>query len=186
MKILIINYEFPPIGGGGGKANLNLLKEYAKTSELEVDVLTSFHQPSIKIEDFSDNIKIYRIGIHKKKMHYWRKIEVIEWIWKAGKFYKKMINNKKYDLIHSFFGFPSGWLCYRTRKKMPYVISLRGSDVPGLNSRLAIDYKILGPVFKNIWKNSLAIIACSNGLKKRALRFFPDISIDVIPNGVDT
>ena len=25
LKILMLNYEFPPIGGGGGKAHLNLL-----------------------------------------------------------------------------------------------------------------------------------------------------------------
>lgn len=186
MRILIVNYELPPIGGGGGKACLNLLEEYAKASDLEFDVLTSFHKPGINIEKFSDNIKIYRIGVRKKKLHYWRKIEVLEWLWKANRYYKKMIRLKKYDLIHAFFGFPSGWLCYKSRNQIPYIISLRGSDVPGLNSRLAIDYKILGPLFKNIWKNSCATITCSNGLKERALQFLPNVKIDVIPNGIDT
>jgi hypothetical protein len=37
----MLNYEFPPIGGGAGNAHLYLLKEYSRHSELKVDVLTS-------------------------------------------------------------------------------------------------------------------------------------------------
>ncbi len=29
MKLLMLNYEFPPIGGGGGQAHASLLKEFA-------------------------------------------------------------------------------------------------------------------------------------------------------------
>ena len=32
------------------------------------------------------------------------------------------------------------------------------SDVPGLHARLVIDYKILGPVFKMIWKRKPDLI----------------------------
>jgi glycosyltransferase involved in cell wall biosynthesis len=68
---------------------------------------------------------------------------------------------------------------------MPYIISLRGSDVPGEHARLKLDYKVLGPVFRAIWKNAAVLVACSQGLKERALRFMPSASIEVIPNGVD-
>ena len=37
----MLNYEFPPIGGGAGNAHLALLKEYARVSDLKIDVLTS-------------------------------------------------------------------------------------------------------------------------------------------------
>jgi glycosyltransferase involved in cell wall biosynthesis len=89
-------------------------------------------------------------------------------------------------LVHAFFGFPTGWLCYRAAGRLPYVLSLRGSDVPGANARLKLDYKILGPlVFKPIWKKASALVACSEGLKARALQFLPSAQVDVIPNGVD-
>ena len=39
MKILIVNYEFPPLGGGGGIATFDLALEWAKVAQ--VDVLTS-------------------------------------------------------------------------------------------------------------------------------------------------
>ncbi len=181
----MLNYEFPPIGGGGGKAHLSLLRQYAGNSELKVDVLTSAPKPGFFKENFSENITIYKVGVHKKNLHFWRKIEVIEWLFKAKLHYRRMLRSTNYDLVHAFFGFPTGWLCYRTAKKLPYIISLRGSDVPGRHARLKVDYKLCGPVFRAIWKKATALVACSEGLKNRALRFLPSVAIDVIPNGVE-
>jgi glycosyltransferase involved in cell wall biosynthesis len=186
MKILMLNYEFPPIGGGGGQAHLALLRQYAGRGELQVDVLTSAPRPGLVIERFSGNIAIRRVGIDKKDLHLWRRLEVIQWLAKARPQYRRMLAEKDYDLIHVFFGFPTGWLCYRDAKRPPYVVSLRGSDVPGANARLKLDYMLLGPlVFKPIWRRAAALVACSEGLKSRALKFLPSVGIEVIPNGVD-
>ena len=34
MKLLFINYEFPPLGGGGGKQSMYLAREYAKKNDV--------------------------------------------------------------------------------------------------------------------------------------------------------
>ncbi|MBN1506193.1 MAG: glycosyltransferase family 4 protein [Sedimentisphaerales bacterium] len=186
MKILMLNYEFPPIGGGGGQAHLALLQQYAGRGDLEVEVLTSAARPGLVVEQFSGNVTIRRVGIPKKDLHLWRRSEVIAWLAKAGSQYRRMLKDKSYDLVHAFFGFPTGWLCYRNRQNPPYVVSLRGSDVPGANARLQLEYKLLGPlVFKPIWRRAAALVACSEGLKSRALKFLPSAEITVIPNGVD-
>jgi L-malate glycosyltransferase len=186
MKILMLNYEFPPIGGGGGQAHQALLQRYAGRPDLDVDVLTSSPRPGIVVEQMAANVLIFKVGIHKKHLHLWRRREVVEWLLKAGACYRALIKRGDYDLVHAFFGFPTGWLCYRTAKRMPYIISLRGSDVPGANARLQLEYKILGPlVFKPIWKKASALVACSEGLRARALRFLPSADIEVITNGVD-
>jgi len=185
MKILMLNYEFPPIGGGAAKANLCLLRQFAGRNDLRVDMLTSAPEPGFVSEKFSENITIHKVGIHKKHLHFWRRAEVIEWLVKAGFYYRRLLRKNDYDLAHAFFGFPTGWLCYRKAGKLPYIISLRGSDVPGQHVRLQLDYKILAPVFSAIWKKASALVACSEGLKERALRFIPSVSIDVIPNGVE-
>ena len=181
----MLNYEFPPIGGGAANANLCLLKEYAGNADLRVDVLTSGAEPGFSEEKFAENITIYRVGLHKKNLHLWRRIEVIEWLLKARGHYRRLVRENSYDLAHAFFGFPTGYLCQGGFGSLPYIISLRGSDVPGSNARLQFDYKILGPVFKRIWKNAATLVACSSGLRERALSFLPSVSIDVIPNGVD-
>jgi len=182
----MLNFEFPPIGGGAGYALLAILKQYANRNDMMVDVLTSAPQPGTFTEKFSDNITIYKVGLHKKNLHFWRKTEVIEWLFKAKFYYRKLLCENDYDLIHAFFGFPTAYLCYRSADKLPYIISLRGSDVPGQHTRLKLDYKILGPLlFKPIWRKAALLVACSEGLKERALRFLSDVSISVIPNGVD-
>jgi len=185
MKILMLNYEFPPIGGGAANAHLRLLTQYAHNTDLRVDVLTSAPKPGVVSEQFSENIAIHKVGIHKKDLHFWRKVEVIEWLVRAKSHYRRLLRQDGYDLVHAFSGFPTGWLCYRAKGGPPYIISLRGSDVPGRHARLQLEYKILAPVFRRIWRNAAALVACSEGLKDRALRFLPSVSIDVIPNGVE-
>lgn len=182
----MLNYEFPPIGGGAANAHLCLLMQYAYNNSLKIDVLTSAPKPGLIKENFADNITIYKVGIHKKQLHYWRKIEVLEWLFKAGFHYRKLLRKNDYDFAHAFSGFPTGWLPYRRSRKLPYIISLRGSDVPGEHARLKLDYKILAPAFKAIWKKASILVANSEGLKNRALKFMPSAKIDVIPNGVDT
>ena len=184
--LLILNFEFPPIGGGAANANYYLLKEYANNDQLKIDVLTSAPKPGFFKETFSKNITIYKVGLHKKNLHYWRKIEVIEWLLKAGFYYRRMLRRTGYDLVHAFFGFPTGWLCYKTAGMLPYIISLRGSDVPGYNIRLGLDYKLTAGLFRRIWSSAAMVVANSSGLRNLALQFMPSLDITVIPNGIDT
>jgi glycosyltransferase involved in cell wall biosynthesis len=185
LNLLMLNYEFPPIGGGAANAHLAILKQYVQNPDLKIDVLTSAPKRGFYKSQFSENITIYRIGVNKKNLHHWRKIEVIEWLIKTRHYYRRLLENNNYNLVHAFFGFPTGWLCYRSVDELPYIISLRGSDVPGRHARLKLDYKLLAPVFRHIWENADAIVANSSGLKKRALKFLPSVLIEVIPNGVD-
>jgi len=186
MRILMANYEFPPIGGGAGKANLCLLKQYTGRDDLVIDVLTSAPKPGFITEKFADNITIYKVGLHKKNLHFWRKGEVIEWLFKASRHYRKLLNANDYDLAHAFFAFPTAYLCLRRAPKLPYIISLRGSDVPGYNMRLQVDYKLLAPLFRRIWRSAAAVVANSQGLAELAKDFTPELDIGVINNGVDT
>ena len=186
IRLLMLNFEFPPIGGGAANAHYYLLKEFAENKDLTIDVLTSAPNPGFFEEVFSENIRIYKVGLHKKNLHYWRKIEVVEWLLKAGFYYRKMLRRDKYDLVHAFFGFPTGWLCYRTADKLPYIISLRGSDVPGYNIRLGLDYKLTAGLFRRIWSSAATVVANSIGLRNLALEFVPSLDIAIIPNGIDT
>lgn len=184
IRVISLNYEFPPIGGGAGRAHQHLLEEFAGRDDLCVDVLTSGLDKGLAKEEIAENITIYRVGIHKKHLHHWRKTEVLEWLWRAGVHYRRMLGENDYDVAHAFFGFPTGWLCYRRADELPYIISLRGSDVPGVNVRLTLDYKLLGPIFRRIWSGAALLVANSAGLRERALRFLPTGQIEVIPNGV--
>ncbi|NQT02808.1 MAG: hypothetical protein HQ580_12340, partial [Planctomycetes bacterium] len=113
MKIIMLNYEFPPIGGGAANAHRCLLQQYARNSDLKIDVLTSAPKPGLLKEKFAENITIYKVGLHKKQLHYWRKTEVLEWLFKAGFHYRRLLRENDYDFAHAFSGFPTGWRPYR-------------------------------------------------------------------------
>ena len=186
MNVLMLNYEWPPIGGGGGQAHLNLLRQYAGRKDLRVDVLSCGPEPGFVTERFAENVTLYKAGIRKRDLHYWRRGEVLTWMAKASWHCRRLVRRNHYDLAHAFFAFPTGWLCYRQAGRLPYILSLRGSDVPGYNARLGLDYRLMAGLFRRIWSGAAAVVANSHGLQSLALEFMPGLDIGVIPNGIDT
>ncbi len=186
MRLLMVNYEFPPIGGGGGNAHQFLLQQYATQPDLQVDVVTSGLNSGVIREDFASQIWLHKVGVRKKELHFWRKSEVLSWLLRARRVYDGLLKQHPYDLAHAFFAFPSAWLCYRRVQQLPYLISLRGSDVPGYNERLGLDYRLLSGLFRRIWAGAAGVVANSSGLRDLASAFMPALALKVIPNGVDT
>lgn len=182
-RILMLNYEFPPLGGGAGNATYYLLKEFSKIDDLQIDLVTSSVN-RYKKEQFSSNIKIHYLNIGKKgNLHYQSKKDLLEYSWKAYFFSKRLIKNQRYDFIHAFFGIPCGYIAMKL--SLPYIVSLRGSDVPGHNPKFNKIYFLLSPLLKKIWEKARFIVANSEDLKNTALKFYSEARIDVIPNGVD-
>ncbi|MCF7900764.1 glycosyltransferase family 4 protein [Candidatus Woesearchaeota archaeon] len=185
MKILMLNYEFPPLGGGAANANYYLLKEFAKDKNIKIDLITS-SPGKFKVEQFSDNIRIFKLDVNKKEKHYWKMKEILKWFLKANKLSKKLIRKYDYDLCHCWFGWPSGIIGYLNRRKLHYIIALRGSDVPGHNKKFKyLDPLLFKPISKIVWTKAKIIIANSEGLKKLALKTLKR-RINIVYNGVDT
>jgi len=184
MRIMMLNNEYPPLGGGGSNACKYILKEFADKN-LDVDVVTSSSSNTFEMEKIGDTVNIYKLPINKKDIHYWTEREIITYSWKAKTFVKKLMGEKEYDICHAFFGIPCGAIAYLLRKKVPYIVSLRGSDVPGFNDRFGFQYVFLKPIIKSIWKRAGAVVANSKGLKELALLTSPDQKISVIYNGID-
>jgi len=185
MKILMLNYEFPPLGGGAANANYYMLKEISKMKGVFVDLITSSANNKFEIEQFSRNIRIFKLNVNKKNIHYWKMSEILKWTLKADMLSAKLVRKNKYDVCHCWFGWPSGILGYRLRELMPYVVALRGSDVPGYNPRLKfLDKYLFTPVSRKVWRNAAMVTTNSSGLRELALRTFTN-DINVICNGVD-
>lgn len=190
MRILFFNYEYPPLGGGAGNASFYLLKEYAKNSEIKVDFITSSINEKHQILKLSENITVYKLPIGKnaENIHYQSKKELLKYAWVSYKFAKKLVRENKYDLTHSFFTVPCGIVSFilKNKFKIPYIISLRGSDVPGYSERFTILYKFITPIIKKIWKSACFVIANSCGLRELALKSKTEKEIGIIYNGIDT
>jgi glycosyltransferase involved in cell wall biosynthesis len=188
MHILLLNYEFPPAGGGAGFATYNIGRELVQMG-IKVDVLTS------RIEGETDGaildgMRIYRVPSWRKGIHDCGLLGAYSYVGFALRKRYKLLKSTRYDLEHFFFSLPTGILSLSQmkRRKHPYVVSLRGSDVPGydpFNPKLEKMHQILRPVTKRIWRNASAVVALSQGLKDIALKTAPNQEIDVISNGIE-
>ena len=184
LRILMLNYEFPPLGGGAANATFYLLKEFSRHSNLEIHLVTSsVHKAGTK--QFSPNIFIHFLDIGKKSnLHYQNSRDLLVFSFKALMFSRKFIRQNQVDQVHAFFGIPCGFLAMFLGK--PYIVSLRGSDVPGYSARFALaDRLVFSRLSRIIWKKADQVVANSQGLKDLALRSSPKQDIVVIPNGVD-
>lgn len=133
INILFLNYEYPPLGGGAGNATWYLLKEYEKMPDLQVTLVTS-STGSFRMERPSDNVTIYYLDIGKRgSLHYQSSKDLLKYSWKAWLFCRRYLKGNHIDLIHAFFGIPCGLIALLLGK--PYIVSLRGSDVPFYNNR---------------------------------------------------
>lgn len=190
MKILFFNYEYPPLGGGAGNAASYILREFSKIQDLEVDLITSSIDSDYHLERIGETVKIHRlpIGKNKSNFHYQSQKDLIVYAWKAYFFSRKLLRQNRYDLTHSFFAVPCGFLSLliKWQHRIPYIVSLRGADVPGYSERFPFVYKFLTPIIKLIWKKAASVVANSEGLKNLALKSRPGQKIEVIYNGVDT
>jgi glycosyltransferase involved in cell wall biosynthesis len=190
MRVLFFNYEFPPLGGGAGNATYYLLREYAKNPDIQVDLVTSSTDEKEHLFKMGENILIHSlpIGKNSQNIHYQSKRGLIKYYQEAYKFSKKLIKKNQYDLTHSFFTVPCGYISYKLWKKykIPYIVSLHGSDVPGYSERFGILYKFIRPIIKKILKNAYFVIADSYDLANFALRLKSDKEIGTILDGIDT
>ncbi|KPQ43028.1 MAG: hypothetical protein MPEBLZ_02412 [Candidatus Methanoperedens nitroreducens] len=94
----MLNYEYPPLGGGGSNACKYILKEFAKKN-LEVDLVTSSPANTFETEKMGSTISIYKLPINKKDIHYWTQREIITYRLKAHSFIKNFLKHSISSLL---------------------------------------------------------------------------------------
>ncbi|MEK9151118.1 MAG: glycosyltransferase family 4 protein [Patescibacteria group bacterium] len=190
MKILFLNYEYPPLGGGAGNATEYLLKEYAQVPDLEVHLVTSSADDKAHEATVGDQVFVHSLPIGKspQTLHFQSIFDVLRYSWAGYRFARKLLSPGDFDAIHAFFSVPCGVQAYLLgrRFKIPYIVSLRGADVPGYSERFSFLYIFLKPIIRFVWKHSAFVVANSEGLRELALRTNREQPIDVIHNGIDS
>jgi glycosyltransferase involved in cell wall biosynthesis len=185
-RVLMLNYEFPPIGGGSGNATSHLLREFARAGDLQVDLITS-SESGFRVETLSAAIRVHRLPVGKRDLLYWRPVELLRYSLGAYRYTNRLLERERFDLCHCWSGWPPGLIGYLLERRVPYVVGLRGSDVPGYSQRLRrLDGLVFKPLSRRVWSRASALVANSTDLRALALRTDATSAIDVIPNGVDT
>ena len=186
MNILLINYEYPPLGGGAGQATAALAREFAAAGHAPI-VLTARYRAQPALEE-SAGVRIVRLPVLRRRADRCTPFEMLTFLASASIHALRRARAWRLDATIAFFGIPSGpvALLLKWLHRTPYVVSLRGGDVPGFQPYdLAFFHKLLGPFIHFLWKHASAVIANSAGLQTLAQRFAPELTLEVVPNGVD-
>lgn len=186
MKLLYINYEFPPIGGGGGRANAQIAKEMAALGHEVVVLTASFRR--LAREEKRDGYRILRMPTLRRHQEKCRVFEMLAFMLMAPLYALRLVRQWKPDISIAFFTIPSAPAALILKKicKIPFIVSLRGGDVPGFKSgNLWIYHWITTRFIRYMWREAKAVVANSHGLKTLALQTESELDILTIPNGVD-
>jgi glycogen synthase len=186
LSLLYLNYEYPPIGGGGG-ATTKALAEAVAGRGHRVYVLAGGIRGHLGIERPTDTLTIERINTYRRRPDTCAKSEMLAYLALSSCLLLKRARRVDCDLIHVFFGFPTGGALWINRPLLPqpYIVSLLGGDVPGFLPReTGFYHRILMPFTRALWRRAAAVVPDSSSLgtlaKKSLDREFP-----VITNGVD-
>ena len=182
MRILLINYEYPPNGGGAGNATQEIGRALTQMG-LTVTVLTG---GQASLDDGQDGIEIVRVGPTRRSVFQTGFLYMSAYVFSSMLW---VLRQKKswFDLSIVFFLLPCGPVATLLKMKVqtPYIVSLRGGDVPGLVPQIDLLHRVLAPFRRWVSRNATAVVANSQSLAELA-EASDDKSVAVIPNGVDT
>ncbi len=185
MKILVLNYEWPPLGGGAGLVARNLAAEYVK-SGCSVHVITMKFK-GLPDHEIENGVEIHRTPAVRKYQATCETHEMFSYLLGAYRPVMNLVNSNAFDVIHCHFLIPTGIIAARAAKisGKPLVITPHGSDIPGFNpDRFTREHTITRPILKFIAGRS-RLVSPSNYLKKLIKQQIGDFENQVIPNGIE-
>ena len=185
MKFLLVNHEYPPVGAGAATATEAIARNFLVLGH-HVAVLTANYDdlPSYSAED---GIAVHRIKCARKRADRSSIFGMMTFALAALLSLPSILRKHQPDGLIVFFSIPSGPIGVVAKFffGVPYVVSLRGGDVPGLVPELNLVHNLVAPLRRLVLKHARAVVSNSEGLRKlsEAEDRHP---VRVIANGVDT
>jgi len=142
----------------------------------------------LKPVEFINGVEVQRMPVLRKRQEFCSTFEMGTFLLSGLWHSLFQVRQFEPDVVHIFFGIPDGPIGWALKRVygLPYLISLRGADVPSDEvKRFAKQYKVLRPFVRWIWHDADALVAVSNGLREYAYETTPDLPIEVIPNAIE-
>ncbi len=183
MKILFVNYEYKPQCGGAGFAIYNLASELHRMGHT-VHILAGWDDTYGKPECIQ-GVHTEFVKIRKKNIHQSTATGMLGFVCRGLWKIYRMTRDFPYDIVQFYFSVPTGLLKYGLCGKLPYVVSLRGMDVPGFHKdKYSLLTRIMKPLNRRIVKEADAVTVLSSEFKKYFQRFEAGVEPVIIPNGL--
>jgi glycosyltransferase involved in cell wall biosynthesis len=183
--LLLISYEYPPLGGGLGRAVRRTALEFVRLGH-EVTILTSRFGPQAA-EERDGPLTVLRIPVMRRHQHHASVLDVLSFAVSGLVSGRRRLGNRVPGAILAYLTVPSGivgaWLSLRTGA--PLMTLLRGTDVPGHRELSPWMHRLAWPVTQWVWRRSAHVVSNSWSMAAAAERAMPGLRVEAVWNGVD-
>ncbi len=180
----MLNYEFPPLGGGGGRAAYLLARAFIQKG-YQVDYLTSRYKnwPDFEVVN---GINIYRVKAWgRQKQEAANFISMASYIIFALALGFKLCRQNRYNFINTHFALPTGPLGVILSKifKIKNILSIHGGDIYDPSKRLSPHRCFFWrKIISWVLNNSSEVVAQSKNTRDNARKYYNiQKEIKVIP-----
>ena len=195
MRVLLLNYEYPPCGSGAGLAT-EALAEGLAARGATVDVVAGGDHASSDPRLFWDGqsevegmVTVHRVPSHRLAPHEAGVRGAMGYLSAALPVVRRLLAREQYDVVHFVFSLPTAaMLPLLDLHRAPIIVSLRGSDVPGYDAgRRGVQraHRLLHPLTRWIWHRAECVVVPSDSLGLLAQRTDPRLRYSVVRSGVD-
>ncbi|NMC45444.1 MAG: glycosyltransferase family 4 protein [Chloroflexi bacterium] len=187
MRILVLNHEYPPVGGGGGRVARDLNEGFSKHGH-EVKIITPAFKGLPRSECYS-HYEIIRVPSLRKYAYRATLKDMGAFIVSAYFKGSRLIRTWKPDIIQAHFAVPAGAAARMLSRRfhIPYFITAHLGDIPGgVPEKTGNWFHYFYPSTKKIWEEAEKVITVSHYTSHLAEMSYPGIHPQVIFNGVDT
>jgi len=187
LRILCLNYEYPPVGGGGGRIAHRVNAELVRRGhEVRVQTAGLRHLPAHEIVE---GVEVFRAESFRKKEDTCTVPEMALYLATSFLPTLRHIRRWKPHVIHAHFAVPTGALAWKASlwTRVPYVLTAHLGDVPGgVPEQTAGLFRLVQPFTRPIWKRAAAVTAVSGfvaDLAEQAYGRRPQVILNGIPLG---
>lgn len=169
MKILVLCYEYPPIGGGGGNVAKAVAEQLvARGHEVRVQTAALGWK---SIRETIGGVEVFRTASLRKVPDTCTVREMGLYLLTSLRPTLRHIRQWQPDVIHAHFAVPTGLLAWFVRAVtgVPYVLTAHLGDVPGgVPAQTDRMFRLIGPVARRIWRHAAAATAVSSFVQELA------------------
>ena len=187
MRILMLNNEFPPLGGGTGTVNRALLQRFGQMPGLEIDLVTSALGRSREQEQFAERIRIFKVPVNNQNIHHSSNRELLTYAARGLQLALQLQGVRPYDFCFAWSAVPAGGVALALRRLagLNYLVRVCGPDIPGFERRYQVIYPLLAPMIRSIWSGAAEVVAKCDGEAQMIKAVDASVEVALVANGVD-
>jgi glycosyltransferase involved in cell wall biosynthesis len=185
VRILTLNYEHPPLGGGGGRLGAKVASGLVRRGH-DVRIVTG-GMPHLPKETVEEGVEVRRLRSLRRREDTCSVPEMAAWVLRAIPAAIAETRRWKPDVIHAHFAVPTGAVAWAVHKAtgVPYVLTVHLGDVPGGVPEQTGDlFRWVKPFTDPVWRDAAATTAVSSfvaGLAEKAYGIRPRVILNGMP-----